>query len=607
MNRTNVLIVEDESIVALGLKRDLINLGYSVSDIVSSGEEAVVKAEEHQPDLVLMDIKLSGEMDGIESAELIRKKFMIPIIYLTAYADDDTLQRAKFTEPFGYILKPYEQRSLQSTIEMGLYKSKIEREMCVKNAAIESSLSGIALGTLDGHINYVNKSFLRMWRYEDASKIIDKSVESLWNFDTTSDQFFTALKKQNTWNGVAYAQRPDGSCFTGQISFQTVVDDSGNAICWMLTCMDITKRKELEEESVKTKNYLQNLLDSASELIVSIDENFRITTWNKTAERITDFKKNEVLGKKVGYLNIFNDGDEIKRIIQEMGVEKDTSLKELSITTKKGVKRILNVSFSSIKGSKKNAGIVVIGKDITHEIEVHKKITNGRSYFISKNVEGKKAIVSKLVDLGYGVLGFVRPQSYFFDFLNMSFDANLNLISKNDSQEVNRVNDFESISTKIFDFCQTHQNPLIILDGIHYFLINYSFDYVAKFFLEVNELISDTNAILLVLTDESLFDEQQLSLLKQELYSLPDKDITDVYIDDKVGRLLKFIYDQNQNNASVSFKKVMSEFDIVYATAAKRINVLEENQLISVKNSGKAKRMFVSEKGKNFLDNMSSI
>src|SRR6056297_2405716 len=169
MNKTNVLIVEDESIVALGLKRDLTKLGYGISDIVSTGEEAIVKAGEHQPDLVLMDISLSGEMDGIESAESIRNRFMIPIVYLTTYADDDTLERAKITEPFGYILKPFDIRSLQSTIEMGVYKSKIEKEMCVKNVAIESSLSGIALGSLDGKITYANQSFLKMWSYEDAS------------------------------------------------------------------------------------------------------------------------------------------------------------------------------------------------------------------------------------------------------------------------------------------------------------------------------------------------------------------------------------------------------------------------------------------------------
>ena len=604
MNKTNVLIVEDESIVALGLKRDLTKLGYGISDIVSTGEEAIVKAGEHQPDLVLMDIRLSGEMDGIESAESIRKKFMIPVVYLTAYADDDTLERAKITEPFGYILKPFDMRSLQSTIEMGVYKSKIEKEMCVKNAAIESSLSGIALGSLDGKITYANQSFLKMWSYEGASKLLDKSIESLWNHEKSSDQFMNALKKQNHWQGVVCAQRPDGSCFTGQVSFQPVVNESGKSICWMLTCMDITKRRELEEETVKTKNYLQNLLDSASELIISIDDQFRITTWNKSAERLTGFKKNEIVGKKMKNLTIFNEIDEIEETIQDMSNGRELSLREITLSTKKGAKKIISVSFSSIKGSDENSGMVIVGKDITYEIEDHKQIINGRSYLVSKGIEEKKAIVSKLVDFGYQVLGFVRPHSYFFDYLNASVESTLCLLSEKETQRHDQRNDADALLSKVIDFCNACEKPLIILDGVHYFLIKYSFDYVAKFILRINDLISNSNAILLVLTDESLFDKQQLSILKQELYYLPNKDITDVYIDDKVGRVLKFIYDQNKNNASVSFKKVMNEFDIVYATAAKRINVLEENHLISVKNSGKAKRMFVSDKGRTFLEKM---
>ncbi len=604
MNKTNVLIVEDESIVALGLKRDLTKLGYGVSDIVSTGEDAIVKAGKHQPDLVLMDIRLSGEMDGIESAESIRKKFMIPVVYLTAYADDDTLERAKITEPFGYILKPFDIRSLQSTIEMGVYKSKIEKEMCVKNAAIESSLSGIALGSLDGKITYANQSFLKMWSYEDASKILDRSIESLWNYEKSSDQFINALKKQNHWQGVVCAQRPDGSCFTGQVSFQPVVNESGKSICWMLTCMDITKRRELEEETVKTKNYLQNILDSASEIIISIDDQFRITTWNTAAERLTGFKKKDIIGKKMGNLAIFNEINELEETIRDVRNEREPSLKDLTLSTKKGVKKIINVSFSSIKGADKNSGIIIVGKDITYEIENHKQIINGRSYLVSKGTDEKKAIISKLVDFGYQVLGFVRPHSYFFDYLNASVESDLCLLSEKETQGYDQHHDADALLIKIIDFCNAHKKPLIILDSIHYFLIRYSFDYVAKFILRINDIISSSNAILLVLTDESLFDKQQLSLLKQELYHLPEKDITDVYIDDKVGRVLKFIYDQNMNNTSVSFKKVMNEFDIVYATAAKRINVLEENHLISVKNSGKAKRMFVSEKGMTFLEKM---
>lgn len=129
MANKRILVVEDESITAMEIEDRLKDLGYTVSGIVGSGEEAIIKAEETRPDLVMMDIHLKGEMDGIEAAEHIRKNFGIPVIYLTAYSDDQTLERAKITEPFAYIIKPFEERELHSNIEISFYKSQMERTL----------------------------------------------------------------------------------------------------------------------------------------------------------------------------------------------------------------------------------------------------------------------------------------------------------------------------------------------------------------------------------------------------------------------------------------------------------------------------------------------
>jgi CheY-like chemotaxis protein len=122
MSRARILIVEDDRITAEDIRLSLGSLGYSVTGMASSGEEAIKKAEELHPDLVLMDIVLRGDMDGIEAAGRIRARFNIPVVYLTAYADDETLERAKLTQPFGYILKPFDDRELRSNIEMALYR-----------------------------------------------------------------------------------------------------------------------------------------------------------------------------------------------------------------------------------------------------------------------------------------------------------------------------------------------------------------------------------------------------------------------------------------------------------------------------------------------------
>jgi two-component system, response regulator PdtaR len=119
--------------VAADLKRRLENLGYVILGIASTGKDAIRKSGETIPDLVLMDIMLKGDMDGIEAAQKIRELFDIPFIYLTAYSDEETLERAKISQPFGYILKPFEDMGIQSAIEIAVYNHRMEQKL--KNSA----------------------------------------------------------------------------------------------------------------------------------------------------------------------------------------------------------------------------------------------------------------------------------------------------------------------------------------------------------------------------------------------------------------------------------------------------------------------------------------
>ena len=122
--KKRILIVEDEVIIARDIENKLKGLGYKTLPIVCSGEEAVERAGEFRPDLVLMDIVLNGEIDGIEASDRIGKLFNIPVVYLTAYADEMTLERAKVTDPFGYMIKPFGEKELHSTVEMAIYKHR---------------------------------------------------------------------------------------------------------------------------------------------------------------------------------------------------------------------------------------------------------------------------------------------------------------------------------------------------------------------------------------------------------------------------------------------------------------------------------------------------
>lgn len=129
MSKINVLVVEDESIVSKDIQQSLKKLGYNVVGASATGEQAIELAKSELPDVVLMDIMLKGNMNGIQAAERIKDELSIPIIFLTAYADESTLSKAKITEPHGYILKPFKEIDLHTTIEMAIYKHGKEQEI----------------------------------------------------------------------------------------------------------------------------------------------------------------------------------------------------------------------------------------------------------------------------------------------------------------------------------------------------------------------------------------------------------------------------------------------------------------------------------------------
>jgi two-component system, response regulator PdtaR len=128
MESARVLVVEDEKILALGMKKKLEKMGHIVVDIVDTGEKSVKSAQKYLPDIILMDIVLKGDMDGIEAAKIIRKKIKIPIIYLTAYADEEIIKRARITEPYAYIVKPYKTDELNANIQMAIYKHHLSQK-----------------------------------------------------------------------------------------------------------------------------------------------------------------------------------------------------------------------------------------------------------------------------------------------------------------------------------------------------------------------------------------------------------------------------------------------------------------------------------------------
>jgi len=263
MAKVNIMIVEDEAIIAEEIKISLEGMGYTVTSVVTSGEQAIEKADQDRPDLILMDIKLKGRMDGIEASEFIRSRFAIPIIFLTAYADENAIERAKLSMPFGYILKPFEDRDLKVAIEMALYAAKLNADRKLAEEAlqeneekyrslVESTEDCIYL--IDKNLKYLFVNNKIQARFNlSMDKIIGRKYGDFHSKEETKNFAEKVNKVLETVQSLSYEYKSkrDNRYFIRTLSPVKEPDKKVTALT--LISKDITKRK-LAEDSLKQAN-----------------------------------------------------------------------------------------------------------------------------------------------------------------------------------------------------------------------------------------------------------------------------------------------------------------------------------------------------------------
>lgn len=272
MPKAKIFIVEDESIVALDIKCCLGNLGYTVCGIAASGEEAIERIKILLPDLVLMDIGLEGKIDGIRVAEEVKASLDIPVIYLTANSDESTLHRAKITEPFGFILKPYEEKTVQTTIEMALYKYNSEKKIRENERWFSTTLKSIGDAVittdLEGNVTFLNTVAEELTGYgiEEAK---GKALEEVFNIINE----YSRLKVEHPAGKViregvivglanhTILISKNGTEIPIDDSASPIKDEKGNITGVVLVFRNISDRKLAERKLRQSEQNSRNLIE----------------------------------------------------------------------------------------------------------------------------------------------------------------------------------------------------------------------------------------------------------------------------------------------------------------------------------------------------------
>lgn len=300
----NLMLVEDERVVAFDLKNQLQSYGYRVGGVFASGEQALARVSDVAPDLVLMDINLEGNMDGVEAAKEIQARHQVPVIYLTAYAEDDTLHRALESRPFGYLVKPWNVRELHATIQMALARREVELAVEESERRFKLAVDAASLGIVewspagrlhgDGHLGFL---------FGNRPTPVDEPTE----------QFLERLDPRDRDQVMAALARTRDNGDPVRVNFRTL---HGNGDSRFLEArlkahgglradsrvvgilQDITERRQAEERLRQSSVVFQ----TAAEAIVVTAPDWRITAVNAAFSRITGYREAEALGRGIDAL-----------------------------------------------------------------------------------------------------------------------------------------------------------------------------------------------------------------------------------------------------------------------------------------------------------------
>ncbi len=344
MKDIKILLVEDEQIVAKFTEKQLASAGYKVVASANTGEIAIEKVASLNPDVVLMDIKLVGSLDGIETADYIRKNHQIPVIFLTSLADDESFQRAKIVEPFGYLIKPIDIKELNRVVEMALYKNKIYKELIDTRHRFQIATE--AAKTVVWELWTDNNKLIM---HSDIPSMFDFTEKDLQDID--SDQLKYIHEDDKEFVAKTIQESLEGKVENFEIEHRLYKKDK--SIGWLLvrgvlvpsqngkpkriigSATDITDRKNYEQALIKSEEKFRNIFESSGIGMSILSPDGQFTKVNSTFCDMMGYKEDEIVG--INFRSITHPGDLDKSLELVKELLKNSSLENVSVE-----KRYLN-------------------------------------------------------------------------------------------------------------------------------------------------------------------------------------------------------------------------------------------------------------------------
>ena len=327
MPEIKILLVEDEQIVAKYIEKQLTGAGHRVLASITKGEEALEKVRILQPDIVLMDIKLVGGMDGIEAADLIRKNYQTPVIFLSSLTDDDSFQRAKMTEPFGYLVKPIDIKEFNRVVDMALYKNRIYKELLDTKQrfqiALEAAKTRVWELWIDKEKVILDTSLPQLFGYSD--KDIKNTSEERMNLVYEEDRELVLKAIDDCSKGKTKSfeiehriYKKDGSIGWLLLRAVQILPANHKPIRLIGSATDITERKNYEEALKKSEEKFRNIFETSGIGMAILEPDGKFTKVNSAIREIMGRSDEEILGTNFRDITHPDDIDKSTELVNEM-------------------------------------------------------------------------------------------------------------------------------------------------------------------------------------------------------------------------------------------------------------------------------------------------